>query len=895
MFPGVFPGVVQTIRFGECSGRAWNDAESVAEMAGPSTEPLSGGAPSEQRLLRFSLCLGSVLVLAWVSWACLFSHVEHELSRAQIHGGEEIAYAFLPARCGLVPGRFNVEVLEDGRPVGPRVASQPQVRDADSGAYAFRPRSWPRDAVVYFATSDGSDPSQNGRRYVVRYPRRQLPASVALLITVWLILPAAAFRFWRVPEAPVRGGPGNQVGAAGWSLLVVAGLYTVFAVQAWLPPSNAPWFLAIGAIGLPWFLARHGSFSSSIPPWILWFGGLLVWAACTAVAESVYGSGTTVGALLLSSAWGCVLYLGFRGTLDQPGARNLFLIKGLVVLVACVSLARNAGFDLLGPLASAGLSWPWPPRVTNPWTTKFVAHWVLVVGWCGFLAMVRCGRVRPRDLAMLVTLTGVTVGLSGSKAAIVALVVSAVVGAVAVRWGAWTRRALVGGLMLGVVAAPLLAAVPWRAHSALPGAWVEGPLAPLELDGRGSIWEYSRRMISMKPLLGWGIGATKALPGGDLSISEVLGLKSPDAESDYARRMAMRGGHPHNAALLIWLDLGLVGALLTAGLLWTVGRTIAGFENRALVHAALLGLLSVTVIFLVFNYPLWEPEILSILWMSLVLPASALPRREGERQAFLRDGVIVGVLVLFGCGFLAHERLARWLTQRDLRGQEVVLAGEGGELLVGGERRPLQFTDRLEAGARLVGDGPSGPSSIRGWAYDPVDARPREAVLVFLGQKLVGFTWPERPSPEAFARTEPRDVRALVSGFLVPVEPEGLDLEAPVTVVTLGSKRSLAVELPPLAADPPSNGGTSGQGSGSSEGVQRDPLTEVECSVSQDELVLTNLTVESSVTEKACKTITAGPLYMVGESGSVDFEAPGIVLRDGFAVEGSFSAISAVP
>lgn len=869
--------------------------ESEAEMAGPSTEPLSGGAPSEQRPLRFSLCLGSVLLLAWVSWACLFSHVEHELSRAQIHVGEEIAYAFLPARSGLLPGRFNVEVLEDGRAVGPRVASQSQVRVADTGAYAYRPRSWPRDAVVYFATSDGSDPSQNGRRYVVRYPRRQLLASVALLITAWLLLPAAVVRFWRVPEAPLLGGPGNLVGAAGWSLLVVAGLYTAFAVQAWLPPSNAPWFLAIGAIGLPWFLARRGTSSSSIPPWILWVGGLLVWGACTAVAESVYGSGTTLGALLLASAWGCVLYLGFRGTLDRPGARNLFLIKGLVVVVACVSLARSAGFDLLGPLASADLSRPWPPRVTNPWTTKFVAHWVLVVGWCGFLAMVRCRRVRPRDLAVLVALTGVTVGLSGSKAAIVALAVSAVVGAVAVRWGAWTRRALVGGLMLGVVAAPLFAGVPWRAHSALPGAWVEGPLASLELDARGSIWEYSRRMISMEPLSGWGIGATKALPGGDLSIAEVLGLESPAAESDYARRMAMRGGHPHNAALLIWLDLGLVGALLMAGLLWAVGRTIAGFESHGLTHAALLGLLSVTVIFLVFNYPLWEPEVVSILWMSVVLPAAALPRREVERQVLLRDGVIVGVLVLLACGLLAHERLSRWLPQRGLRGQEVVLAGEGGSLFVGGERRPLQFTERLEAGAELVGDGPSGRSFIRGWAYDPAGARSREAVLVFVGQKLVGLTWPERPSPEAFSRTEPKDVRALVSGFLVPVEPEKLDLEAPVTVVALGSKRSFAVELPPLAADPPSNGDSARQGAKSSEGVRTDPLTEVECSVSQDELVLSKLTVTSSVTEKACKTITAGPLYMVEESGSVDFEAPRILLRDGFAVQGSYSAISAVP
>lgn len=67
------------------------------------------------------------------------------------------------------------------------------------------------------------------------------------------------------------------------------------------------------------------------------------------------------------------------------------------------------------------------------------------------------------------------------------------------------------------------------------------------------------------------------------------------------------------------------------------------------------------------------------------------------------------------------------------------------------------------------------------------------------------------------------------------------------------------------------------------------------CTVEQDNLVLTGQTVNSTVTEQACNSITAGPSYTVGSPGDVTFHAPTIVLRDGFVVQGSFTAINGVP
>jgi hypothetical protein len=67
------------------------------------------------------------------------------------------------------------------------------------------------------------------------------------------------------------------------------------------------------------------------------------------------------------------------------------------------------------------------------------------------------------------------------------------------------------------------------------------------------------------------------------------------------------------------------------------------------------------------------------------------------------------------------------------------------------------------------------------------------------------------------------------------------------------------------------------------------------CTVEQQDLVLTNQTVNNTVTEVACNSITAGPSYTVGAPGDVTFHAPTIVLRNGFSVEGTFTAISGTP
>lgn len=742
-----------------------------------------------------------LLLLAWITAACMFMKVEHEFSGHRIQGGRRIAYVFLPGQWALPTRDLQLEVLEDGQEMGPRAPARQDLLGTSKGGYALRSRGWPRTSVLYLSPADGSDPRQNGRRYVVRYPRRQLPASLALLLGSWIILPLVAFRYSRrSADSPLREWASLRT--AAWSVVVIGSLYTLFAAQAWLPPLNIAWFLAIVAVAFPLFLRSLIGRELHLPAWSPWIAGLLAWIACSLFGVSPYASPATASTFVAASAGGLVVYFGIGGALDRYKQHCSSLLLGLFVFAAGLSLARNAGFDLAGSLASVGLSSVWPARVVNPWTTKFIGHWLLVVLWCCLAAIGWNRRDRVRPTLMLSILAIVVIGLNGSPAAIMALLVSVAVAVVALRWPKVVRGVVVYGLVSVTVVAPLLAGVSWRVQSELSGHVSEGARDALDLDRRGGKWEFSRRFIELRPFQGWGFGASSGLPGRGLPIHDALGL-DPGAKAPPSSYPALAGGHPHNAALLTWLDLGFVGALLVAGFLAAIGRSIAALEEQRRVHSAVLGLFSVTAVYLLFNYPVWDPEVASILWMSAALAATVLPRPAVSRRQLLRSGAAVLLVLSFGCAVLAQARLSRWLTVRDLRESDVVLDPAARRLTVGDEAEVLRYDGSLDAGAKLIEGGPGTAAVIRGWAFGPPGTQAPEGVLVFVGSDLVGVVWPERPSPELFERAEPKDIRALTAGFEVQVEPDRVDLRAPVTVVALRPGYSAASELPPLSTESP--------------------------------------------------------------------------------------------
>lgn len=758
------------------------------------------GRDEPSPLLVAGLWLVVAASLAWLTHAVLLGQVEHRLDRAQIRGGT-IALSILPAPTFPWPRRLRIGIFEDGRTLGPEVHGPRSVRRTGGGAFAApmrRGAGLHRYTALYFTAGDGTEPARNGRSYTVRYPRRDLPASWALLLAGWVILPGAAIRIAKALPPGGRKRPAGP-GIGGWSIFLGGCLYTLFALQAWLPPSNAGWLLAVAAAGLVPFLASLPVQRTSIPAWSAWCVGLLAWMLYTGFAGTPYASPARALRFVAVSAGGLMLYVAARGRLRDE-RRGPILIVVLFAAAACLSLARDAGFDPAGLLAARDLAALWPGGIENPWTAKFLAHWLLVCTWCGLAAVASQAKGRRRDGMLVAGLGALAIWANGSKSALLALVVSSVVASAALLHPRAVRRLVVGALALGVLSAPLLFAAPWRLRSMLPVHLTSGPLSALEMDVRGGVWEFSRRLVALHPVLGWGFGASASLPGRRLPIAEALAVEPGPSESMLSRHPSLAGGHPHNAALLTWLDLGAIGALFLAALLLAIERALARVEAPGRLHATLLGLLVVTATFLAFNYPAWEPEVASILWMTVALAATLLPRPDIGPPALRRHLGAVLLVLVAGGALLVGDRASRWLSLRALRTAEPVLQPAAGRLVVAGSPRDLAY-GRLDTGAELVRSG--GRTSVRGWAYGPPGfGRPR-TVLVFSGPTLVAAGRPELPSSDLFARTDRRDVAALMSGFELPVDTSRFDPRAPVTVVALEGERAIAAELPLLSVGSP--------------------------------------------------------------------------------------------
>ena len=123
------------------------------------------------------------------------------------------------------------------------------------------------------------------------------------------------------------------------------------------------------------------------------------------------------------------------------------------------------------------------------------------------------------------------------------------------------------------------------------------------------IWQFAGERILEKPVAGWGMDASRALPGG----KDVVPVWSTVGEPFNQPVMPL---HPHNFAVQIWLETGLIGAILfAAGLLSVlrrVGRDRVDANVRITTFAAGFTIACI-------SYGAWQSW-----WVSVVLITSAM-------------------------------------------------------------------------------------------------------------------------------------------------------------------------------------------------------------------------------------------------------------------------------
>jgi O-antigen ligase len=363
-------------------------------------------------------------------------------------------------------------------------------------------------------------------------------------------------------------------------------------------------------------LAEQRSFLAILAAVLLWALASCFWSFDTLFSLRSWAmlAGTTLGGWLT-----VVLFARL------PAERQGYLANALAIGLAMAGLILlTIGLlERVGRFDFGLLLWKMDP----------VATIVALLVWPTLAWLSRVGRARAGLGLLLVSLLGIVV--AHDLAAKVAIL------AAGLAWlgGRWAPTITVRAIAAAAVAACLL--------TPLAALWIPPPQAsaewgwlPSSAHHRLTIWSFTARHIAEKPLFGWGLDSARAIPGGKTQIP-VVRLKGcaqtgepvalpgiPEAVAgDCIAWEESLPLHPHDGWLQIWLELGGVGALLVAPLLWqAIGRprcpagTAAGQAATAATLAA--GLIIASV-----SFGVWQSWWLSTLWLAaaLVVPLRKPP------------------------------------------------------------------------------------------------------------------------------------------------------------------------------------------------------------------------------------------------------------------------------
>jgi exopolysaccharide production protein ExoQ len=164
---------------------------------------------------------------------------------------------------------------------------------------------------------------------------------------------------------------------------------------------------------------------------------------------------------------------------------------------------------------------------------------------------------------------------SNSGAATLGLLVGGFTFVASLLASGWMRRLAMGAVVAVFAAAPFLGTVGDR----LIPASVHQELADSHSRDRVDIWMSFGAAIREQPILGGGFGVSPRMA--DTPVATAV---PPE------RRVLLGVGHPHNAAVQIWAELGIVGAALAAAILILVLQALGRVPRPRV--AAMLALLA---------------------------------------------------------------------------------------------------------------------------------------------------------------------------------------------------------------------------------------------------------------------------------------------------------------
>jgi exopolysaccharide production protein ExoQ len=178
-------------------------------------------------------------------------------------------------------------------------------------------------------------------------------------------------------------------------------------------------------------------------------------------------------------------------------------------------------------------------------------------------------------------------------------------------------RIVAGVMIIGLLGVALTIPLAAPANDRVIALWHEAPWIKSSGIHRLLIWRFGADRVAERPLLGWGMDSSRAMPGGKTDLNALL----PDLH--YGDRIEAMPLHPHDAALQLQLELGLPGSIVGLGIvIWIIRqmgwRASLAPDRRAGALALIAAALTVGLL----SFGLWQAWWLSTLWLVAALYAA---------------------------------------------------------------------------------------------------------------------------------------------------------------------------------------------------------------------------------------------------------------------------------
>jgi O-antigen ligase len=363
-----------------------------------------------------------------------------------------------------------------------------------------------------------------------------------------------------------------------------------FPLLVVLPRGMAALFSATGvfAAGLVLSASRR-TLSPALRSAAILLGALLLFGAISSLWSVDPARTLTVVARLAGLFAAGAALLAAASVVTAPWRLTLLLLLGLALGIGLAATELATGGALSAFFSNRGY------RATrlNQASISFA-----IVLWPASAVLVCLGQTL--FAALLAVATAATIcALTGTAAKLV-LIAGLPVGLLLYRSGARVARAAAVISVVVIITAPLS----FGRLERLSGLSEAADVMKVSAGHRLLIWSFAGDRIAERPLGGWGLDASRAMPGGG----------DPIRPGETWLPL-----HPHNAALQLWLELGAPGAALFAMLVALLWHALAAAASPPLFTAAAGAGLTVALVGCLATYGMWQEWWLGTLWFSAFL------------------------------------------------------------------------------------------------------------------------------------------------------------------------------------------------------------------------------------------------------------------------------------